>query len=266
MRIIKDNVAEDNKQYAVDILNKLRMGNRVFGSPAQGLKKTLMQLTENAPKKDSFDSLEYNLNDREYEDKVAKLKKGIKGEEQLGEYFEKILRLDRELSDMIVFASLGEIKENLDYIPDTDFLCLYGNNILIVDAKNVNTKADIPLFVEGKGIYSAINHNDPLIEVNSSIPVWKRIFSNEYNGEIESINGCTCIINKTGSSIFKNEAWVNSDIKPVHIAELVDFLHMWIEDKEPVYDINLLVTIAKQQIQESEQTLDLTYAKRVFGV
>ena len=41
MKVIKRNVQEENITYAYDLLNKLRNGTRVFGKPAEGLKKTL---------------------------------------------------------------------------------------------------------------------------------------------------------------------------------------------------------------------------------
>lgn len=266
MQIIKSNVTEDNKTLAYDILNKLRTGNRVFGKPAEGLKKTLSKLEENKPTKDSFDSVVYNLNDSEYEEQVAKLKKGIKGEETLGEYFEKIIRLDDVLQDIVVYASLGDEDVDKDYIPDTDFMCVYGNSILLIDAKNINTKPDVPLFVQGDGIYSAFNHDIPVLEVHTAIPVWKKIFSEELHGQEPEISGCTCIVNKTGAEIFRDEDWVNSDIKPIHISELLDFLHTWVEDKEPVFDLELLTIVMKKQITQSKSTIDLTYGKRVFGV
>ena len=269
MKIIKRNVKEEDKEYALDILNKLRSGVRVFGSPAEGLKKTLSKLEENAPEEDNINTLEYHLNDSEYEEKKAKLKKGIKGEETLAEYWEKVIRLDPVLSDIIVYASLGDEtqQKDKDYIPDTDFLCIYGKDILVVDAKNINTKPDIPIFVQGNGIYSALNHDEPILEVNPSTGYWKRTFEEEYQGEeINSIIGCVCIINKTGCEIFKDDDWLNSDIKPIHISELVEYLHGWVEEKESEFDLNLLTLIMKKQIRKTESGLDLTYGKRMFGV
>lgn len=267
MRIIKDGIKEEDKQIALDILNKLRAEERTFGSPAEGLHKTLAKLNESAPAEDSFDSTSYNLKDQEYEKQVSKLKAGIKGEEELSEYFEKLLRLNTKLSDMVVFASLGDTDTDKDYIPDTDFLCIYGKDIMIVDAKNLKVKKDIPIFVKGDGIYSATKQDEPLIEVHSSVPVWKDILAKDYGGEVGSINGCVCIINKTGIEVYKNDAWENSDIKPIHIAELESFLEEWIKDKEPVYDLKMLVAIAKQQIQKENDTgLDLSDAKRIFEV
>ena len=266
MKILKDNIREEDKEYALDILNKLRAGDRVFGSPASALKKTLKKLEENAPAKDSSDSIVYNLNNKEYEENIAKLKKGIKGEEQLGEYFEKIVRLDSKLKDMVVIASLGDEDTDKDYIPDTDFLMVYGNNILTIDAKCINTNPEIPIFVSGNGIYSAINHEEPILEVNSSVPVWNDILKREYNGYVDKIDGCTVLINKTGAEIFKDQTWVNSDIKPIHISELVEFLHAWTSRKEPVTDLGLLVVLMKRQVWEAKSGLDLTKGRRMLNM
>lgn len=265
MKILKSNVQQEDKGYAFDILSKLRAGNRVFGMPAQGLKKTLLKLEENKPEEDSFDTVDYNLTDSDYETEVAKLKKGIKGEEQLGEYFEKIIRLDPKLSDLIVFASLGDEDSGKEYIPDTDFLCIYGGRLLTVDAKAINTKPDIPIFVSGRGIYSAVNHDTPILEVNQQTGVWKKILNRGYETPID-ISGCVCIINRTGCEVFRDEEWASSDIKPLHISELVDFLHEWVEGGDPVFDLQLLVDIAKQQVKEEKSSIDLSYAKRAFGV
>lgn len=224
MRVLKDNVPEEDKQIALDILNKLRLGERTFGAPAEGLQKTLLKVNKRAPKEDSFESIDYNLKDADYEEEVRKLKAGIKGERELSEYLEKLIRLDPALSEMVVFASLGDINSDKDYIPDTDFLCIYGSDIMIVDAKNLRVKKDTPIFVKGQGIFSATNHDEPLIEVHSSVPFWHEQFEKAYNGKVTSIDGCVCIINKTGAEICKNEAWEHSTIRPIHISELADFL------------------------------------------
>lgn len=266
MKIIKENIALEDKSYAVDILNKLRAGDRTFGAPAEGLKIQLKELEKNKPKENSFNDINYNLDDSDYAGQVAKLKAGIKGEEELSQYFEKVIRLDKELSDIIVFASLGDVESDKDYIPDTDFLCVYGSNILTIDAKNIKTKPDIPLFVSGNGIYSALNHDEPILEVNPSVPVWKKILSQEYHGNIESIHGCVCVINKTGTMVMQDEDWWRSEIKPIHISGLVDYLHTWIEGKVPSVDLNLLVTIMKKQIYKPKSDMDLTMGKRIFGV
>lgn len=266
MRVTKSRVPEEDTRLALDILNRLRSGVRVFGDPAEGLKKTLSKLESEKPEEDSFDSIDYHLSDSDYAGQVARLKKGIEGEKKLSEYLEKIIRLDIALSDMIVFASLGDEDSGKDYIPDTDFVCVYGKRILCLDAKNINTKPQIPIFVSGNALYTALDHNTPLLEVNPSTHVWRATLDRENPGHCSEISGCTCIINKTGAEIFRDQDWYRSDIKPVHISELVDFLHEWCEGADPAVDLQTLVTLAKRQIKEGDSTIDLTYGKRVFGV
>lgn len=266
MRILKENVKAEDKKQALDLLNKLRAGDRVFGSPAESLRKTLAKMEENAPKEDSLDDISYNLDDRDYAGEIAKLKKGIKGEETLSQYFEKVIRLDPILSDIIIFASLGDLDTDKDYIPDTDFLAIYGNHLLTIDAKAINTNPDIPLFVDGDAIFSGMDHDKPILEVNPQVPVWKKMMAKEYDGDIGSIRGCVCIINKNGASIFRDDEWLHSDIKPIHINELVDFLHSWVKDKEPVFDLELLVKIMNKQVKKNESSIDLSYGKRLLGV
>lgn len=269
MKVIKHNVQEENITYAYDLLNKLRNGTRVFGKPAEGLKKTLRKLEEKKPEEDSYDSIDYNLIDPEYVSESIKLKEGIKGETILAEYFEKIIRLDPKLSDLIVFASLGdESKEaELGYIPDTDFLCVYGNHLLAVDAKNIKTKAHSYVAVGEDGLYD-VTKEEPkiLIEVKPSTHYWETVTTTEYNSEPISCEGCVCIVNKTGCNIVKNADWVQSDIKPIHISELDDYLQHWVQDKEPTFDLELLCVIGQKQIWEERSSIDLSYGKRIFDV
>lgn len=263
MKIIKSNVAPDDIELAYSILSKLRMGDRVFGAPAEGLKHTLKHLEEHKPKEDSYDSTAYNLSDKEYDTEVAKLKKGIKGEETLAEYFEKLVRLDDKLSDLIIFSSLGQEKEGLDYIPDTDFLCVYGCDLMCVDAKAVNTKPEVDVYVSGDGIYAG-KKEEPIVEVNSQATYWRKELS--HNKNLGTVNGCVCIINRAGATILRNDDWKYSDIKPVHISELQDFLTDWIKEKTPEVDLSLLVDIAKEQIKQQDSGFNLEKAKRMLHV
>ena len=41
MKINKDNILEEDKELAVQLLNNLRAGNRVLGNPSRGLEITL---------------------------------------------------------------------------------------------------------------------------------------------------------------------------------------------------------------------------------
>lgn len=265
MKIIKDNVTPENYEEAIKILNKLRAGYRVIGNPAQGLKDTLSLLEkehdENVAK---MDQLAFALNDNDYKVNVQKLKNGIKGEEELAEYFEKIIKYDPQLQDLIIFASLSSDQERTDdrnYIPDSDFLVIYGMDILIIDAKNIRTNVEIPIYVEDNEL--KIIGGKTLLEVHPSTHIWKKLLN---HCRIQSVEGCTVIVNKTGASILKSPDWERSDVKPLHISELREFLLQWIENKSNIIELNTLVEIAKTQIKKEESGLDLSVAHKILNV
>lgn len=258
MYINKNDIQLKDTEIATDLLQKLRMGNRVFGSPAAGLKKTLKKLEENKPEEDSYEKLDYHLRDFNYEAEKAKLKAGIEGEKALAEYFTKLVRLDDKLKDMIVFASLGQEKEGLDYIPDTDFLCIYGDNYLVVDAKNISTSKKVPIYASQYQIWEdKKNAKEPLIEIKDPKPCWRKQLGKDIN-----IDSCICIINKTGADIIKNEDWYLT--KPIHIVDLYSSLLEWVKDKDSNIQLKNLVTIAKDQIKQDQASLDLSEAKRTL--
>lgn len=266
MQLIKSSLTQENREIAFDIANKLRAGNRLFGSPAEGLKKTLSSLKE--PEQDSYDSLAYNTYDFDYIDEKNKLEAGIEGELALSEYLEKIIRLDPKLEDLIVFASLGDTEklDNFGYIPDTDFLCVYGNKVLTIDAKNVKTSRKTPLQIlyseEGEAIYSTKKLDQPFLEVNASVPFWQEALE-EYDVRYD---GLVCIINRTGAKIIMDDNWEKSYIKPIHIENLLDYLHKWAGEKEAVVELNLLADIAKHQIEPKTSDMNLSLAKIDFGI
>lgn len=256
MIIDKSNISQEDANLATDILQKLRIGNRVFGSPASGLKKTLKKLEENKPEEDSYESTQYHLKNWDYEEELAKLKKGIEGEKILAEYISKLIRLDEKLKDLIIFASLGEEKEGMDYIPDTDFLCVYGDNYLVLDAKNIKTNLKVALYVSGFELWEDKDSaQEPILTINDPKPYWR-----EQLGEDINIDNCVCIINKTGANIQNNFDWEN--IKPIHIVDLYEFLLNWVKDKSSDVSLRNLVIIAKDQIKINNSSLDLSAARR----
>ena len=267
MRLIKSSVSPENREIAFDLANKLRAGKRVFGSPAEGLKHTLSNLKE--PEEDSYDSIAYNTYDFDYIDEKNKLEAGIDGEKELSQYLEKIIRLDPKLEDLIVFASLGDTTrlDNLGYIPDTDFLCVYGTKILALDAKNVKTskKSQYQVLSDEDGkeaIYNIKKLDEPFLEVNASIPWWQEELA-EYD---LSYDGAVCFVNRSGATFVRDDIWQSSYIKPVHVSELVDFLHDWIDEDAAVVELNLLADIANHQIQPETSDIDLSVAKAEFGI
>lgn len=264
MHLNKNNVALEDKKRAVEIVNALRGGTRVFGSPAQALKIQLKELEKHAPEEDSADSVDYNLDDSDYKSQLSRLKAGIKGEEGLADYFKKIIKLDPTINDMLVFASLGDTQDldNKEYISDTDFICLYGKHLLCVDAKNVKTTPRVTLYVQGNGVFSEKNEEEPIYESNPQTPIWKQFLGDS----IETYEGITCIINKSGASISRDVAWNSSPIRPVHISELYDYITKWIRTKEPNYDLTTLLAITSHLVTPERSGLDLSRAKRLLGV
>lgn len=249
-----DNIAEKDKAEALKIINKLKYGDRVFGNPAEALKETLKRKEEElANIENDKDKLDFLSNDGDILADIAKIKAGIKGEETLAEYFERIVKYDKELQDIIVFASLSdptqnEIGDELGYIADSDFIAVYGNHVLILDAKNIITSPEIPIYLMGNELVAA--GGKTLLELHPSINIWRNIFK-RYNVSYFSISGCVVIINNKGACIWKNDEWYNSDVKPLHIADLVSFLHQWIDGKKPETDLSLLLSLSKMQVKKN---------------
>lgn len=269
MRLIKDtkNILDEDKAEALRIINKLKIGDRVFGNPAEGLKITLKQVeNDHNNYLSNKKALDYLDNDGDYLEQMALLKAGIKGEETLAEYFEKILKYDKELQDIIVFASLSDPEQNSggdDYISDSDFIAIYGNHILILDAKNINTSPDLPIYMQGN-MLTGVGGKE-IMEFHPSIYIWDNIFRKN-NIHYFSLHGCCVIVNNKGACIWKNQEWHNSEVKPIHISELVDFLHNWIKDKDPEVDLSLLVTLSKMQIKKEKSDLNIRSKMSKFGI
>lgn len=269
MRLIKDveNIPLEDRSEALRIINKLKMGNRVFGNVSEGLKQTLKKLEdEHEIQVKSKNVLDFLDNDGDFKSQRAKLKAGINGEETLAEYFEQIIKHDKELQDIILFASLSDPDQNSggeEYISDSDFIALYGNNILILDAKNIPTNPEIPIYLDGDKLVSV--GGVTILELHPAIYVWRNIMKKNQCRYL-SIHGCTVIVNKTGACIWKNQIWHSSEVKPIHISELVDFLHKWIENKSSDINLSLLTTLAKMQIKKEESSLDLRNAMKRFGI
>lgn len=273
MRIDKNGVSEENRIEAASILQKLRDGSRLFGNVAEGLEKTLKKREKELEEfTKASNPLDFLHDDSEFREDIKKLKAGINGELKLAEYIETIIKLDDELQDIIFFASLADpdqqdiAKEN-GYISDSDFIAVYGNDILIIDAKNVNTTPEIPLFIQGKTLISAAGVE--IYELHPAVHVWRKVFEKYGINYISSVHGCSVIVNNKGATIWRNPAWKASEAKPLHIAEFRQFLLDWIEkkDKNPVVNLNLLVTISKMQIRTGNSETDKIKEKmKSFGV
>lgn len=262
MRINKDGIFEEDKEIAVDVLNKLRSGIRVILNPAQGLKETLKKLEEKRDTK-SFGKTDWLMKDADLEEQISKLKAGIKGEEELSDYLSTLLKYDEKLNSIVAFASLSAEQENnnLDYIPDSDFVLVCGRNILIIDAKNISTKADMVISLECGVIMTASGKE--LLEVHLSTHIWRKLLPNQ----ITTIDGYVCIVNKTGCEIDRNEEWYSCDYKLIHISELQTILEDWVSHcKDDVCYLKMLTDIAKTQVRKEKSGIDLSNMKHIFGV
>ena len=261
----KNNTTEYN--LAINIVNYLKAGNRVIGDPGEGLKQTLRALEE---KRDGrvFAATDWKTKDPELEDQIAKTKAGIKGEEDLCEYLATLIKYDDKLDGLVAFASLaydfGE-ENNLDYIPDTDTLLVYGNHILVVDAKNLKTKPGNPLILIDNSVMDAEKGKE-LITVHPSTHIWEKVMANA-GIPLESIDGYVCIVNDLETEIIRDDAWYESKTKLIHISELKDILEEWVKDKESKLSLKMLTEIAKAQIKkETDSTIDVDAIKRKFGI
>ena len=271
MIIDKTNIRKEDYDLAKSVLNRLRMGKMVFGNPAEGLKKTLAETEKKLNEYESNKEERWITNNKELKSNIAKLKSGIKGEEDLARFMEKEIKENPNLDGLVCFASLSSedndeaIEEN-GYIPDSDFLLVAGNSILVLDAKNLRTSPELPIYISPSN--ELIQVDKMLLELSPSTYVWRNYFK-RLGIEIDSISGATVIINKDGCLIWKNSDWYKSDCKPVYIADLPAFLEDWItkahSDKEKI-SLSLLVSIAKTQIRKKGSGMDLSGFQKKFGV
>ena len=266
MKINKDNICESDKEVAIQILNSLRAGNRVIGSPGEGLSITLKEL-ENKRDSKIYTKLEWVLTDKELNDNIEKLRAGIKGERELSEHLAQLLKYNDDLKNIIVFASLSQEQENntLDYIPDSDFLAVKDDNYLIIDAKNISTNPKVPIHIVGNNIFTDTDKPKPVLEgVHSSVRVWKNFFEKN-NIAYNSIKNVICIVNKSGAYITEPE---NTDMELIHIADLNDYLMNWQQEptKNDFVTLNDLVKLSKCEIRKDKSGLDLTIMKQAFKI
>ena len=266
MKINKDNIPAEDKELALSIINSIRNNNRCIGNPARALQITLSELEE---KKNDVDlnPTTWLLKNRELEEQIAKIKAGIEGEKQLAEFLERLLKYDDKLKDLVAFASLSQELNNndRDYIPDSDFMIVYNDRFLIVDAKNISTNPDVPIMLDGTCILTDAERPKLLLEgVHSSINVWSDYF-NKNNIKYSSIDNIICIVNKSGANITRS---INTDNQLIHIATLHQFLLGWIEMQvgSGIVQLRDLTQIAKCQVRKEHSGLDLADIRRKFGV
>lgn len=269
MRLIKDveGMSDEDKALAYRIMQKLKTDSRVFGNPAEGLKITLKELDK---KKEQIlqnkGKLQFMADTSEIDENMKLLKAGINGEESLAEWVERMVKYDEVMSNLVCFASLSDPDQNSggeDYISDSDFIALYGEHVLIMDAKNIRTNPEVPIYLEGNTLVGV--GGKEIMEFHPSVHVWNRIFD-KFGIPVKSCHGCVVIVNQQGACIWRNKDWHASEVKPVHISELVQFLHEWTDGKEPLFRLSLLTACAKMQIRREKPTIDLSVSRKRFGV
>ena len=267
MKLILDGINPEDKTLATNVMNYLKDGNRVIGDPGEGLRHTLSELEKKRDNK-NVGVMDWEMKDLELEQQIALTKAGIEGEEKLCSYLATLIKHDDKLNGLVAFASLSyDLGENYQsYIPDTDTLLVYGNNILIVDAKNIKTKPN-QVLAEIEGVIMDMDKGKEILEVHPSTHIWEKIFR-KAGIEIGSIDGYVCIVNDTPVQIIRDDAWYNSKTKLIHISELRDILENWASSipNNNLY-LNMLTEIAKAQIKkETDSTVDVDKLKRMFGI
>lgn len=266
MKLNQDGIRPEDKQLAINVLNYLKAGNRVIGDPGEGLRQTLMKLEEERDNK-NYGITDWVMKDSELESQISKTRAGILGEEKLCEYLATLIKYDDNLDGLVAFASLSyELENNTkDYIPDTDTLLVYGNHLLVIDAKNLKTKPGQSLMLLD-GVVVDADKGKEILEVHPSTHIWINIMQNA-GIPVESIDGYVCIVNDTEVEIVKTDEWYESHTKLIHISELKQILENWVQGKDNKASLKLLTEISKAQIKkEKEISFDVDCIKRKFGV
>ena len=265
MKLNQDGINLKDKQLAINIRNYLIAGNRVIGSPGEGLKQTLSKLEHDRDTKET-QITDWLVKDSDLETQIAKTKAGILGEQKLCEYLAKLIKYDDKLDGLIAFASLSyDLGNNdKDYIPDTDTLLVYGNNLLVVDAKNIKTKPGKPLMLLDGVVVD--DKGKEVLEVHPSTHIWIKVMQRA-GIPINTIDGYVCIVNDTETEIIRTDEWYESNTKLIHISELKGILHEWVENKNNTASLKLLTEISKAQIKEEKNiSFDVDSIKRKFNV
>lgn len=266
MKLNQDGILTEDKNLAINVRNYLIAGNRVIGDPGEGLRHTLSALEKKRDER-QVGVMDWGMKDFDLEQEISLTKAGIKGEEELCDYLARLIKFDDKLNGLVAFASLaydlGQDYKN--YIPDTDTLLVFGNNVLIVDAKNLKTKPGMVL-AEVDGVVMDIDKGKELIEVHPSTHIWRKIFTNA-GIPFGTIDGYVCIVNDTPVEIIRDDAWERSETKLIHISELREILNKWVEGKDNTLSLKMLTEIAKAQIKkEKDISFDVDAIKRRFGV
>lgn len=266
MKLNRDGINPQDKQLAINVQNYLIAGNRVIGDPGEGLRQTLQKLEERRDGR-QFAITDWKTKDAELETQIALTKAGIEGEKQLCDYLATLIKYDDKLEGLIAFASLSYELENndKDYIPDTDTLLVYGNHLLVVDAKNLKTKPNQSLMLLD-GVVVDADSGKEVLEVHPSTHIWQQVMA-QADIPIDSIDGYVCIVNETEIDIVRTDEWYACHTKLIHISELKDVLEEWVQGKDNKVSLKLLTEIAKAQIKKQKDiSFDIDSIKRKFQI
>lgn len=158
-----------------------------------------------------------------------------------------------------------QVKSEKDYIPDTDTLLVYGNHLLVVDAKNLKVKNGQTLMISN-GVVMDADKGKEIIEVHPSTHIWSKVMANA-GIPLESIDGYVCIVGDIPVEIIRDDEWYSCHTKLIHISELKQILYKWVEGKDNTLSLKMLTEIAKAQIKKERNiSFDVDSIKRKFGV
>lgn len=158
-----------------------------------------------------------------------------------------------------------QVKSEKDYIPDTDTLLVYGNHLLVVDAKNLKVKNGQTLMISN-GVVMDADKGKEIIEVHPSTHIWSKVMANA-GIPLESIDGYVCIVGDIPIEIIRDDEWYSCHTKLIHISELKQILYKWVEGKDNTLSLKMLTEIAKAQIKKERNiSFDVDSIKRKFGV
>lgn len=158
-----------------------------------------------------------------------------------------------------------QVKSDKDYIPDTDTLLVYGNHLLVVDAKNLKVKNGQTLMISN-GVVMDADKGKEIIEVHPSTHIWSKVMANA-GIPLESIDGYVCIVGDIPVEIIRDDEWYSCHTKLIHISDLKQILYKWVEGKDNTLSLKMLTEIAKAQIKKERNiSFDVDSIKRKFGV
>jgi hypothetical protein len=125
------------------------------------------------------------------------------------------------------------------------------------------TDPEVPIYLDGNNLVAV--GGKAILELHPSTFIWRRVF-NRCGCDVRSVKGCAVIVNQRGAAIWKNKDWHQSDVQPVHIKDLVEYMHAWVEGCDPSTDLSTVTALSKMQIKRESTSLDLSNVRRRFRI